>query len=64
MRQARGLGLVLVKERRVPGRKSLTNVVRIVSRDWLGWLRLIGVGKTTTTETQYSILRSRGPRRG
>ena len=28
MRQARLLGLILVKERRIPGRKSLTNVVR------------------------------------
>jgi hypothetical protein len=28
----------LVKERRVPGRKSLTNIVRIVSPEWSAWI--------------------------
>src|SRR5271165_1369109 len=40
MRQARLLGLILVKERRIPGRKSLTNIVTIVSKEWVGWLRI------------------------
>jgi hypothetical protein len=56
-RQARLLGLLLVKERRIPGRKSLTNVVTIVSKDWLGWLRL-GIGgqmrPTTNNQAFYS----------
>ena len=43
LRQARLLGLVLVKERRIPGRKSLTNVIRVISPEWLGWLKL-GIG--------------------
>ena len=43
MRQAKLLGLFLVKERRIPGRKSLTNVVTIISKEWLSWLKL-GVG--------------------
>jgi hypothetical protein len=40
LRQARLLGLVLVKERRIPGQKSLTNIISIVSKEWLGWLKL------------------------
>jgi hypothetical protein len=40
LRQARRLGLITVEERRPPGRrKSLTNIVRIVSEEWLTWLR-------------------------
>jgi len=31
LRQAKLLGLILVKERRIPGRKSLTNIVTIIS---------------------------------
>ena len=34
----RGLGLVTIEERPIKGRKSLTNVVRVVSREWLCWL--------------------------
>jgi hypothetical protein len=58
MRQARLLGLVLVKERRLPGLPSLTNVVRIVSKDWIGWLKLgggVGVRRVTPTSSQSSI---------
>jgi hypothetical protein len=34
-----------VEERRVPFRPNLTNVVRIVSREWLAWIKK---GRTTT----------------
>ena len=55
MRQARLIGLVLVKERRIPGRKSLTNIVTIVSKDWLGWLKLgVGVKNLTATDSLFS----------
>jgi 3',5'-cyclic-AMP phosphodiesterase len=40
LRQARLLGLILVKERRIPGLPSLTNIVSIISKDWIGWLKL------------------------
>jgi hypothetical protein len=40
--QARRLGLILVRERRIPRQKSLTNVVRVVSPEWTGWLKLSG----------------------
>jgi hypothetical protein len=54
LRQARLLGLLLVKERRIPGLPSLTNVVRIISKDWIGWLKLgggVGVKRVTTTDS-------------
>jgi hypothetical protein len=47
LREARKLGLLLIKERRIPGRKSLTNVVRVVSREWLSW---IGFKKLSPTD--------------
>jgi len=54
MRQARLLGLILVKERRIPGRKSLTNIVTIVSKEWLGWVKLGGgVKRLTTTDNHF-----------
>ena len=54
MRQAKLLGLILVKERRVPGRKSLTNIVSIISKEWLGWLKLgVGVKRLTTTGSHF-----------
>lgn len=40
LREARGLGLVTVEERRLTGWRSDTNVVRIVSTEWTAWLRL------------------------
>lgn len=44
LRTARSLGLVSVKERRRPGRKSDTNVVTVVSPEWCAWLKLAGRG--------------------
>jgi hypothetical protein len=70
LRQARRLGLVTVEERRPPGRrKSLTNIVRIVSEEWLTWLRrgprawatVLGSGsnkKLSTTHTSPFLKKS------
>ena len=44
MRQARRLGLIEVRERRRRGLPSLTNVVKVISREWQGWLKLNGGG--------------------
>ena len=44
IREARKLGLVTVEERRVTGFRNDTNVVRIVSAEWTGWLRLTRKG--------------------
>ncbi|WP_298961894.1 transcriptional regulator [uncultured Methylobacterium sp.] len=42
LRQARMLGLVTVEERRQPGWRNDTNVVRIASPEWSAWLKLGG----------------------
>jgi hypothetical protein len=39
MHEARRLGLINVLERPLPGRKNLTNVIRLVSHEWLVWLK-------------------------
>jgi len=39
MRVAAALGLITIQERRRQGQKNLPNVVRIVSREWLQWLK-------------------------
>ena len=40
IRQAARLGLLTVQERRREGQKNLPNVIRVVSREWLQWLRI------------------------
>ncbi|MCJ2098013.1 GntR family transcriptional regulator, partial [Methylobacterium sp. E-046] len=44
IREAVKLGLVTVEERRVTGFRNDTNIVRIVSPEWNGWLRLARKG--------------------
>jgi hypothetical protein len=39
MHEARRLGHIAITERPQRGRKSLTNVVRIVAADWLAWVK-------------------------
>jgi hypothetical protein len=55
LREARRLNLVTVQERRRRGQKSLTNLVRIVSPEWMAWIRIGGKKSTTpdiSSETQ------------
>lgn len=40
LREARALGLVTIEERRVTAWRNDTNVVRIISAEWSGWLKL------------------------
>src|SRR5690349_4511655 len=40
LREARGLGLLTLEERRLTAWRNAPNVVRVVSREWLAWLRL------------------------
>lgn len=40
IREARKLGLLTVEERQITGFRNDTNIVRIVSLEWLAWLRL------------------------
>ncbi|MCJ2138415.1 helix-turn-helix domain-containing protein [Methylobacterium sp. J-026] len=44
IREAVRLGFVTVEERQVTGWRNDTNIVRIVSREWLAWLRLARKG--------------------
>ncbi len=39
IRLASHMGLMTVQERRRPGRKNLSNVIRVVAADWLLWLK-------------------------
>jgi hypothetical protein len=54
LRAARAGGLLMVKERRIPGRKSGTNVVTVISREWSAWLRLGMIGGRNLTSTPDS----------
>jgi hypothetical protein len=72
LRRAKDVADITVTERPVPGRKSLTNVVRIVSRKWLTWIqrgRAAGIGGKTVspskilppTKNRYSHTRAPEP---
>jgi hypothetical protein len=60
LRAAHGLGLLRVEERRLTGWRNDTNVVTIVSPEWLSWLRLgpKGGGVQSVPRT-HTNLRSR-----
>jgi hypothetical protein len=40
LREAKALGLVSIEERRLTAWRNLPNLVRVVSQEWLTWLRL------------------------
>src|SRR5829696_879458 len=46
LRAARMLNLISIEERRLTALRNASNVVRIVSPEWRGWLRLGGGGKS------------------
>jgi hypothetical protein len=66
IRAAAAMGLLTVQERRREGQKNLPNVVRIVSREWLQWIKRgvqatggpvsksIGFKKTDPTGKRFS----------
>jgi hypothetical protein len=60
LREARRLNLVTVQERRRRGQKSLTNLVRIVSPEWMTWIRIGGKKSATTDNRQETQTNSRG----
>jgi hypothetical protein len=79
LREAQGRGevpgspVISVQERRRRGQRSLTNIIRIVSREWWDWLHkgpsrsAMGVGskctaikKSSTTDTD-SFLKGKAP---
>jgi hypothetical protein len=67
VREAARLGLLRVTERRIPGRRSLSNLVEIISPEWLAWMSY-RVRKNTHHGQDYKItseiaLRSAGEKR-
>ncbi|MCJ2092992.1 helix-turn-helix domain-containing protein [Methylobacterium sp. J-072] len=46
IREAARLGLLTVEERQITGFRNDTNVLRIISPEWLAWLRLARKGNT------------------
>jgi hypothetical protein len=44
VREARQLGLITVEERQITGFRNDTNVIRIISPEWLAWIRLARKG--------------------
>lgn len=46
IREARQLGLLTVEERQITGFRNDTNVVRVISAEWLAWIRLARKGDT------------------
>jgi hypothetical protein len=53
IRQAAGLGLLTVQERRREGRRNEVNVVRIVSAEWSAWIkRGSGFKKSNPTDSK------------
>lgn len=61
LRQAQALGFLQVRERRRAGRRSDTNVVSILSRDWLSWLkRGGGCKKSRPTNTTSGFQKKDG----
>jgi hypothetical protein len=55
LRQARALGLILIKERRLSAWRSLPNLITILSPEWLTWMRLKrgGGGKCLATTNTH-----------
>jgi hypothetical protein len=54
MREARRRGHISVERRPVKGRKSDTNIVRIISREWITWIKLgPGIGFKTISGSNF-----------
>ena len=45
IREARQIGLLTVEERQITGFRNDTNVLRVISPEWLAWIRLARKGK-------------------
>jgi len=76
LREAQGRGevpgapIISVQERRRKGQRSLTNLIRIVAREWSDWLRkgprrpAMGVGSNCTTDKKLSSTDTNKKERG
>ena len=55
LRQAQALGLISVQERRLTAWRSDSNIIRVVSAEWLAWLGLGGGCKKERTTNNRSF---------
>jgi hypothetical protein len=58
IRKARNVGLLFSVERRRRGRKSLTNIVRVLRRSWGAWLQRVGCRKLKSTADKILKIRA------
>lgn len=63
LRAAQALGLITVEERRVSAFRNLTNVVRVVSPEWLAWMRLARSGGGCQGKQATNTKDSRSPKK-
>jgi hypothetical protein len=63
MREAQRLAHIIVEPRPVPGRKNLTNVVTIISREWSAWLKRGPIGFKTLDPTKIIDIQKEGAAR-
>ena len=67
LRQARTLGLLTIEERAQTAWRNLSNIVRVISKEWQAWMRLArrsvlqggGVNSVTGTNTEGLELRGK-----
>lgn len=66
LRAAKALGLIFARERRRLGPPSLTNVLRVISPEWIAWLKLSDEGggfrKLSATNNKFIQERKGGLR--
>lgn len=55
IRAAERLGLIAVKARPRPGMKSDTNIIRIISTDWIAWLKRLGNRVQNAARHEYGL---------
>lgn len=63
MREAQRLAHIIVEVRTVPGRKNLTNVVKVISREWCAWLKRGPIGFKTLDPTKNIDIQKEGSAR-
>ncbi|MGE0698789.1 MAG: hypothetical protein AB7O57_06820 [Hyphomicrobiaceae bacterium] len=63
MREAQRLAHIIVEQRPVPGKKNLTNVVKVISREWCAWLKRGPIGFKMLDPTKIIDIQKEGSAR-
>lgn len=61
LRQAQALGLISIQERRQTAWRSDSNVIRIISPEWIAWLGLEGGCKKAKPTNNQSLIKRKRP---